>query len=193
MALAELKRSIRAGGVYRRSDLDLLSNAVDRHLRQLVDAGDLVKVAGGLYMKPRKTKFGFVGPKPKKLVEAFLGDDNFLMFSPNAYNDLGVGTTQLFNETFVYNHKRHGRFELAGQKFYFRHDRPFPKKLSREFLLVDLVNNLRSLPEDYDEVLEGVLEQVQKFNPSVFEKALESYGTVRTRKLFSKHRNRVAG
>jgi hypothetical protein len=37
----------------------------------------------------------------------------FLLTSPNAYNTLGVGTTQLYDKTVVYNHKRHGHFMLA--------------------------------------------------------------------------------
>ncbi len=187
MALADLRNNLRAGDVYRRSDLAHWSNAVDRHLRQLVDSGDLMKVAGGLYTKPRKTRFGQVGPDPRKLVQAFLGDDNFLMFSPNAYNDLGVGTTQLHNDTYVYNHKRHGRFELAGRSYYFRHDRQFPKKLNEAFLLVDLVNNLKILPEDYEDVLRRVKAKALQHNPSRFQKALEAYGTVRTRKLLKAH------
>jgi hypothetical protein len=31
-----------------------------------------------------------------------------------------VGTTQLYDKTVVYNHKRHGNFSLGGRKFDFR-------------------------------------------------------------------------
>ncbi|WP_426032776.1 hypothetical protein [Caulobacter sp. DWP3-1-3b2] len=61
---------------------------------------------------------------------------------------LGVGTTQLHNKTVVYNHKRHGKFALGGRTYDFRMKPAVPKKLSREFLLVDLVNNLDQLGED---------------------------------------------
>ncbi|RYG31935.1 hypothetical protein EON81_21775, partial [bacterium] len=40
-------------------------------------------------------------------------DNRFLVTSPNAYNTLGVGTTQLYNKKTVYNHKRHGNFTLG--------------------------------------------------------------------------------
>jgi hypothetical protein len=36
--------------------------------------------------------------------------------SPNAYNSLGVGTTQLSNNSIVYNHMRHGEYCLRGRK-----------------------------------------------------------------------------
>ena len=38
-ALSDLKRHLRPGQVYRRKDLARWSNAVDRHVRQLVDEG----------------------------------------------------------------------------------------------------------------------------------------------------------
>ena len=50
---------------------------------------------------------------------AFLRDKDFLVFSPSAYNTLGLGTTQLYNRTLVYNHKPTGRgddyADLTGQ------------------------------------------------------------------------------
>lgn len=185
MALAELRHELKDGRVYRRSDLAHWSNAVDRHVRMLVDEGELVKISGGLYMKPRRTAFGDVSARPEEVVGAFLSDDQYLMFSPNDYNALGVGTTQLYNESYVYNHKRHGRFKLAGKSYYFRHDRKFPKKLSESFLLVDLLNNLKTLPEDKDLVIEQVKKRVREKDNRSFRQALELYGTVRTQKQFS--------
>jgi len=101
--LNELKKHLRPGQVYRRSDLAKLSNAVDRHLQQLVHDGMLQKLAGGLYYYPRATSFGNAPPEDEKLVQAFLKDDRFYIASLNAYNALGVGTTQLYNERLVYN------------------------------------------------------------------------------------------
>jgi hypothetical protein len=50
--LQELKKRLRPGQVYRREDLTRWSNAVDRHLKQLVEEGTLTKLAGGLYGYP---------------------------------------------------------------------------------------------------------------------------------------------
>src|SRR3984957_8072691 len=100
----ELKKHLRPGRVYRRQDLARWSNAVDRHLKQLEGDGTLTKLRGGLYLYPEKTVFGKAPPEDKKLVESFLKDDRFLLASPNAYNTLGVGTTQLYDKTVVYNH-----------------------------------------------------------------------------------------
>ncbi|KCZ53783.1 hypothetical protein HY30_19185, partial [Hyphomonas chukchiensis] len=141
-ATAELKKRLRPGQVYRRKDLARWSNAIDRHLRLLLDEGRLEKVGPGLYMAPRKTRFGSAPASPEKLVETFLGDDRFLMVSPNAYNSLGLGTTQLYNEPVVYNRKRHGHFKLDGRPYDFRMRASVPPSLNVEFLLVDLLHNL---------------------------------------------------
>lgn len=146
---------MRPGQVYRREDLAVWSNAVDRHLKQLQEEGKLTKLSGGLYYFPKKTVFGAAPAEDRKLVQAFLRDHRFLLTSPNAYNSLGLGTTQIYNETIVYNHK-HGRFELGGRMFDFRVRPHFPKQLTTEFLLVDMVNNLDGLAEDTDAMLDRV-------------------------------------
>jgi len=175
-ALSNLKRRLRLGQVYSCKDLAKWSNAVDRHVRELMDEGRLEKVRRGLYMTPRKTKFGTAAAKPEKLVEAFLGDDRFLMVSPNAYNGLGVGTTQLYNEPVVYNHKRHGRFKLDGRTYDFRMRPSVPKRLSKEVLLVDLLHNLERLPEDETVVLPNALKTAGQMDRRRLSCAVKAFG-----------------
>ncbi len=182
--LDELKKHLRPGHVYRREDLLPWSRAVDRHLKQLVSDGTLVKLAGGLYFRPKDTVFGKAPPEDDKLVESFLKDNRFLLASPNTYNQLGVGTTQLYDKTVVYNHKRHGRFSLGGRVFDFRLKPSFPKSLSKEFLLVDLVNNLGQLAENREQVLKRVKQHVLSTNRTRLMRYARAYGNVRTRKFF---------
>ena len=184
-ALSELKRRLRPGQVYRRRDLARWSNAVDRHLRKLVDEGRLEKVSGGVYMVPRETRFGSAPASQEKLVEAFLGEDKFLMILPNAYNGLGVGTTQLYNEPVVYNRKRHGRMMLDGRIYDFRMRPAFPTKLSEEVLLVDLLHNLDRLSEDKAAVLPRALSRARQMDRSRLAKAARDYGSARVRRLLN--------
>ena len=184
-SLARLRSHLKKGQVYRREDLLSYSNAVDRHLKQLVDDGDIEKLAQGLYYAPKSSAFGRVPPKDDELVEAFLKDENFLLLSPNSYNSLGLGTTQLYNKTMVYNHKRHGIFKLGNRSFEFRVKPRFPKKVDKEFLLVDLLNNLDSLAENKGNVLAMVEKQLNKFEISKLQKTVSAYGAGRTKKRVS--------
>jgi len=184
--LEALKEQLRPGEVYRREDLARRSNAVDRHLKQLVADGTLVKLAGGLYAYPKNTVFGKAPAKDDKLVGTFLKDRRFLLASPNAYNSLGVGTTQLYDKTVVYNHKRHGLFSLGGRTFDFRVKPTFPRTLSLEFLLVDLVNNVDRLAESKNEVLARVKERAASYDVPRLQRAVRNYGSVRTKKFFDK-------
>jgi hypothetical protein len=126
-----------------------------------------------------------VPPKDEDLVEAFLKDQDFLLLSPNSYNSLGLGTTQLYNKTVVYNHKRHGIFKLGNRSFEFRVKPRFPKKLDKEFLFVDLLNNLDSLAENKDDVLAKAEKQLNKFETSILQKTVSAYGAGRTKKRVS--------
>jgi hypothetical protein len=183
--LEALKKHLRPGQVYRREDLARWSNAVDRHLKQLLADGTLTKLAGGLYAYPKETVFGKAPAEDDKLVGTFLKDHRFLLASPNAYNSLGVGTTQLYDKTVVYNHKRHGLFSLGGRAFDFRVKPAFPKALNKEFLLVDLVNNVDRLAESKNEVLARVKERAASYDVSRLQRAARNYGNVRTKKFFA--------
>ena len=76
-----------------------------------------------------------------------------------------------------------GNFTLGGRTYEFRMRPSFPKTLSREFLLVDLVNNLDRLAESKKEVLERVRERAASFDPARLRRAAREYGNVKTRKL----------
>jgi hypothetical protein len=181
-ATAYLANELQAGRVYRREDLARLSKAVDRHLQELVSAGTLKKLAQGLYYAPKQSSFGPLPPTDEQVVRGFLRDNEFLVFSPSSYNTVGLGTTQLYNSTLVYNHKRHGVFKLGNRQFHFRVKPRFPKKLTPEFLYVDLLNNLDDLAEDRDAVLSQARTKLLSFNQSLLLKALNSYGNMATRK-----------
>jgi hypothetical protein len=182
-----LKQSLEPGQVYRRAQLAQWSNAVDRHLKQLVDDGTLVKLSGGLYHYPKQTEFGRAPATDEELVRAFLKDDRFLIVSPNLYNALGVGTTQLYNETRVYNHKRHGQYSLGGRTFEFHLKPALPTTLNKAFLFVDLLNNLDHLAEDADVVKERIARQLRTVDFQALEEAVRYYGKVATKKFVSGH------
>ena len=184
-AVNELKRRLRPGQVYRRKDLARWSNAVDRHLRQLVDEGRLEKVSGGLYMAPRKTRFGTAPAATARLIETFLGDDRFLVVSPSDYNGLGVGTTQLYNEPVVYNRRRHGRFELDGRVYDFRLRPSVPSRLTQEVLLVDLLHKLDRLAEDKAAVVPRALERAATMDRARLARAVRDYGSARAARLLA--------
>lgn len=180
----ELLGHLKPGSVYRRDDLAKWSNAVDRHISELLEGGMLEKLGAGLYLRPKQSTFGSTPPSDTDLVAAFLKDNRFLITSYNAYNQLGVGTTQLYNETIVYNHKRHGRSTFKGRSFDFRRKAFFPKKVTEEFLLVDLVNNIDQLAEDKESLLGKVQEKANKLESKSLKRISHEFGTVSTRKFF---------
>jgi len=181
-----LASHLRSGRVYRREELLSFSKALDRDLNLLTTSGVLEKVGAGLYYMPQKSLFGLLPPDDQELVSAFLKDDDFLLFSWNQYNSLGLGLTQLYNQPIVYNRKRHGLFTLGNKTFDFRISlRGFPKKLTPEFLLVDLINNLNELAEDVDLVKEHLKKSIAKFDLNKLSNHSKKFGKVGTKKFFS--------
>ena len=182
--LTEMKKHLRPGRVYRREDLAQWSASVDRHLKALVDEGALKKLRYGLYYCPKRLAFGEAPASEHELVQAFLKTDHFVVTSPNLYNQLGLGTTQLYNKRVVYNRKRHGAFDLGGRVYQFERRMNVPRKLSKEFLLVDLVNELDQLAEDRDMVLSRVRENASQMDTRKLARAVSLYANNSTRRLW---------
>ena len=182
LAMNLLRQHIKQGEVYRRSDLEYYSTAIDRHLAQLTKDGTLIKLNQGLYYAPKQSKFGAVPPDDRQVVERFLKDEDFLLVSPNSFNSLGLGLTQLYNTTWVYNHKRKGEFQLNGKTFEFKLKSSFPKKISREYLLVDLLNNLDNLAQDQTQAIDKLQNNIRNFNADDLMKATQQYGTGKTKR-----------
>lgn len=187
-----LRQHIEPGQVYRRSDLEYYSSAIDRHLGILTRDGSLVKLNQGLYYAPIFSKFGMVPPEDKVLVKSFLKDSDFLMVKPNLYNTLGLGLSQLYNTTWVYNHKRKGEFKLNGKTFEFKIKSSFPNQITKEFLLVDLLNNLDELADDKDQTLKNLPKNLNDINDDELMRVTQQHGSGRTKQLLkSIYRNKI--
>ena len=183
-AIQRLKKEMKPGQVYRAQDLKAFSNNLTRDLDKLVENKELVRAAPGLYYQPKMTRVGPLPASQEELVRAFLNDGDYLLTSLDDYNPLGLGLTQLYNETIVYNRKRHGRFILDGRKFSFRRPRDFPRKLSKEFLFVDVLNNQTELLEDTTTLKTLLTKKVKEVNQKSLLSAASRYGKVSTKKFF---------
>lgn len=181
----KLRAAMAPGRVYRRQELEGSSSALDRDLKTLVDRRLVKKLSGGLYYRPKKNAFGDAPPGEWDLVRAFLKTDDFLLTSNNNFSLLGLGLTQVYSTLVVYNHKRDGWLTLGGKRIHFRKVPAYPDKLSREFLLVDLLNNLRHLPDDAGRVLQNLRSRLHEFDREKVRVHLERYGSAWARRVLS--------
>lgn len=183
--LEKFKSHLKKGAIYKRHELQKFSKSIDRHLSELTGEGILKKVGPGLYHFPKKNAFGFEPPADEQLIKKFLGDSSFLITSFNAFNGLGIGTTQLYNNKIVYNHLRSGDIKLGNKLFRFRKKSSFPPKPTEEFLIVDLINNLEALAEDQPKVLEKALRKALTMDQQSLNEAARKYGAPKTRELLA--------
>ncbi|RUR12568.1 DUF6088 family protein [Legionella septentrionalis] len=176
---------MKSGVVYRRGALLPFSNNLDRDLHTLVSQNKLKRPAPGLYYKPKASRFGLLPPSDEALVKAFL-KKSFLMYSWNDYNKLGLGLTQLYNQVVVYNSERHEEIIFGNRTFAFkRPNNGFPAKLTREFLLVDLLNNAKYLTEDVSNLESKIQAKLAEFDHTLLLNLAMQYGKVHTRKLIA--------
>jgi hypothetical protein len=82
----------------------------------------------------------------------------------------------------VYNHKRVGEFNLNGKQFEFFKKSAYPEKLTTEFLVVDLMNQMGRLAEDHNRTFEKLQQKVSEFNAVGLIEATQKYGTGATKR-----------
>lgn len=181
-ALDRMKKHLVPGQAYRRSELASLSSNVDRNLQSLVNDGYLKKLSTGLYLAPKKTAFGDALPEENSLLETFLNDDHFVVYSPSQFNSLGLGATQLYNTRVVFNRKRTGVLTVGGRTYSFKIWREAPKTLTEEFLVVELLNRINELAEDREALLSNLQEKLPQFNKAKLHSAANRFGTLSAQK-----------
>ena len=76
-------------------------------------------------------------------------------------------------------------FTSAAAPSTFVSSRSFHESSAKEFLLVDLINNLDRLAESRDEVLARVKERAASLDMPRLQRAAREYGNVRTKRFFA--------
>lgn len=128
------------GRVYRTHDLARWGRNPARLARRLQREGAIRRLARGLFVHPRRSRFGPAPPDDAELLRAFLEGAPFVITGPERWNGLGLGTTALFSSGLVYNTKRSGTFKLGSRPFVLRRVR-FPDSPPAEWYVVDLLEH----------------------------------------------------
>lgn len=187
--LDKLRKHFRPGQAHRRRDLAGLSSNLDRHLKKLVDEGELRKLRRGLYYRPRNTRWGKLPPEEKEMLRKFLGTDRFVSYALSNLNGLCLGTTQLYTTQIVLNQKRHGSLLMGNWDFFFQRRTNVPKRLTKEILLVEMLNNMKKLAEDPYKLMDRIRTQLASDDQSKYRvsfdreqllKAAKQFGTYST-------------
>ena len=117
-------------------------------LSELTTEGMLVKIAHGIYTKPRKSKFGVVLPSVDKVVQAITVRDNaeVLPSGMTALNALGLSTQVPMNYTFLTTGSER-TINLSNRKVVLK--RGVPKNFCYGTLLISLlVQALKALKKE---------------------------------------------
>ena len=124
------------------------SEFVGGTLAELTSEGVLVKLAQGIYAKPRKSRFGVVFPSVEKIVQAIATRDNaeILPSGMTALNSLGLSTQIPMNYTYLTTGSER-TIKLANQQVVLK--RGVPKNFCYETRLIALlVQALRALKQE---------------------------------------------
>ena len=146
-----------------------------------------MRLGHGLFVSPRKGKFGWAPPTDEELMRGFLGGAPFVMTGPERWNLLGLDSTAVFPARLVYNTKRSGEFKLGGRRFLLRRVR-FPERPTPEWAAVDLIEN-HAMAGVSLEMLEARLARALctgRLRFDVLRREADEYGVQSTRDLIER-------
>jgi hypothetical protein len=138
---AHAQPHLEPGRVYRTRDLAVWTANPPRLAKRLVSDGTLLPLAHGLFVCPKRSRFGVVPPPDEELIRTFLDGAPFVFTGPDRWNALGLGSTASFAAPLVYNTKRSGTFEFNGRKFVLRRV-AFPESPPVEWFVIDLLEHV---------------------------------------------------
>ncbi len=78
---------------------------------------------------------------------------------------------------------RAGDFQLGRKHFRFRLIPAYPSAFTKEYLLVDLLNDLRNLPDDVSAVLRNLKSRLNEFDREKVSECLRLYGNPAAKRL----------
>ena len=143
------------GKVYRTRELAKYDSNPTRLAASLVKRGLLRRLRSGLFYAPKRGAFGEVSPSEAALLKGYFGGKPYLRSGPSVWNALGLGTTAVESVPLVYNTTKTGTETLGDKQFEFRRVK-FPRKVDREYLVVDLFENLDRAGADSEAVQEAL-------------------------------------
>lgn len=129
------RQLVEPGHVYHAQDF------VPDVLAGLVADNVLVGQGYDLFACLKHSRFGAVPPTEEALVRAYLRGAPFVVTGTDLWNALGLGSTAVFARTLVYNTKVNAEVRLGGRLFEFRQVEQLPAKATREWAVVDLLEN----------------------------------------------------
>lgn len=127
--------------VYLTSDLAVWSSAPSKLATELVERGLLKRAARGIYYTPTYGQPVRTLQLEADLVRAYLKGRRHMFTGHDNWRGLGLHVTIGGDVPWVYNDKISGLRSLGQFAFEF-HRRRFPDAPSREWFLVDLLNNM---------------------------------------------------
>ncbi|GMU40644.1 MAG: hypothetical protein AMXMBFR23_15100 [Chloroflexota bacterium] len=175
------------GRVYRTRDLARWTSNPPRLARRLEREGRLQPLAHGLFVSPKRGRFGAVPPTDEAVMRAFLDGAPFVLTGPERWNALGLGTSASFAAQLVYNTKRSGEFQLGGRRYLLRRV-AFPKQPSPEWYVVDLFQHAEQAAADRDDLTRALGAALRRgqFDADRLRRCAQEYGSSDTRQRVEK-------
>ncbi len=138
-------------------------------LERMCKSGELVKIAKGIYHRPKKSKYGLIPPSEREIISAFTENGTGTVIGYSLYNSLGL-TTQISKSIAVLSSRVEGDTKTIRNIFLKQAKLVYSKEVSRTIHCLEVLQNFAGIQDiNYSAFLSFAEAFSEEFSEQVFE------------------------
>ena len=144
-----------------------------KKIKEMCESEELVKLAKGIYYKPKVSKYGTVPPSEKEIIDAFTANETGTVVGYSLYNALNL-TTQISKQVVVLSSSLEGRTTI-GNIIIYPVSLEFTPKITNMVHGMEVLQNFDTIQDiNYSAFLAYMEQLANSFNSNEFEKVISA-------------------
>ena len=166
---------ISTSALYKEKFSDQVSEAAfSKAVSRLCQSGEILRVSKGIYCRPKKTRFGFIPPSEKEILNLFVSENKGVVVKYSLYNSLGI-TTQIPKGYIVYSSVSEEQQKQIRNITVHKYNLVFNNQTQSIIKVLELLHDFKSIQNiNLNAFLTNIELLCKQFNESVFESVIET-------------------
>lgn len=145
-----------------------------KNLGRLVERNKLIRVEKGIYVRPKKTRFGTVGASENEIIAHYIGNQSGFVKGYKLFNKVGL-TTQVSKVTEIYSNILDERKKTVGRVSISKLNLKLNDSVIQAIEILEILENISKIEDINKKAFKRYLETIaNSYNKASFEKVMAS-------------------
>lgn len=148
--------------------------AFSKAVSRLCQSEEIHRVSKGIYCRPKRTRFGFIPPSEKEILNLFVSENKGIVVKYGLYNSLGI-TTQIPKGYIVYSSVAEEQQKQIRNISIHKYNLVFNNETQSIIKVLELLHDFKTIQNiNLNAFLTNIESLCKQFNESVFETVIET-------------------